>query len=814
MSKWKRSSRPLEQRLNGWHKHPLIFFLPFYLIGLLVGKIWPQGRPYFLFLTLIHLACAIIFYRRPLFPLTLGTFLAAVGAFWQSYFFLPPPSLTAYLNKDVCLRGRVSAISAGDESSRLILTHLFLKDKIIKGKILVTIYRPRHVYRLGQVIELNGKLKPLRNFGNPGSFDYASFWQGKGVWARMFVEGKDVILHGYQRDGLWSYLLESYRERIRTFLEQTLLQPTLGIYQALLLGERDKIPPAIKDDFSFTGTSHLLAISGLHLGMVMNIFFLLFWFIISRFEFLLLNLEGKKLAAFLALVPTFLYASLAHFSPATSRSFLMLVFFWWLYFSRRLKNAWVLLATAAWILLIFHPPMLFQLSFQLSFLALASIFYLTPRLPYGKTLLSLKPDLLWQKVFRYIALSFYATLAAWLGTLPVVLHYFAGISFGAPFLNLLAIPLVGFVILPLGLISIFTLPLSVSLAKGSILMGDKLLSILLLYLHKIATLPGIFIWSFIPNWGEVLAFYMMFLSLWHFKQAKYLLAASLCFLLLDFGYHAWQRHAKTLRISFLDVGHSTSVFLQFPQGKTMLLGGGGFRHSAYDPGRFIVARTLWAQKIMHINYLVLPTPHYSYLKGLNFISRHFHPQVLWTNGLVAYDPDYWNLYYTCKEKGIPMLTPKTIPRTQKINGVTVKLLYPFPNQKPLSYKDSLVLHFSYKHISFLFPFYLNRRAAHALTKFPLKSNVLLAPNYGSKEANFPAFVQAVSPRYVVFTGRMPSASVMATYLTKGISVFFTAKAGMITFVTDGTHLKVKTYHPQTSTASALPAAKIVYHEKQ
>ncbi|MCD6319547.1 MAG: ComEC/Rec2 family competence protein [Candidatus Desulfofervidaceae bacterium] len=813
--------------MNGWPwgKHPLIFFLPFYLSGLLVGKIWPQGKFYFLFLTLICLTGAIIFYRRPFFPFTLGAFLAAAGALWQSCFFLPPHSsrhITAYWDKHVCLRGRISSISAGDERSRLILDHLcLLKDKkklqIIKGKILVTIHRPHHVYRLGHVIEINGKLKPLRNFGNPGSFDYASFWQGKGVWARMFVEGRNVIIYGYQRPNLWSYLLESYRERLRTFLEQTLPQPSLGIYQALLLGEKDKIPSYIKDDFSFTGTSHLLAISGLHLGMVMTIFYVLFWFTISRFECILLSLEGKKLAAFLAFIPTFLYASLAHFSPATSRSFLMLVFFWWLYFSRRFKNTWVFLATAAWILLLFHPPMLFQLSFQLSFLALASIFYLTPRLPYGKCLLSLKPDSLWKKVLRYISLSFYGTLAAWLGTLPVVLHYFAGISLGAPFLNLLAIPLVGFVILPAGLISIFILPLSVSLAQSFILLGDKVLNVVLLYLHKLAALSGIFVWSFIPNWSEVLVLYILFLSLWHFKHrlTRYILAGSLCFFLLDFGYNACQQHAKTLRISFLDVGHSTSVFLQFPQGKTMLLGGGGFRHSAYDPGRFIVARALWAQKIMDINYLVLPTPHYSYLKGLVFISSHFNPQVLWTNGLVAYDPDYWNLYYTCKEQGVPIFTPKILPRIQKINGVTVKLLYPLPNQKISSYKDSLVLQFIYKHMSFLFPFYLSRRAAHALIKFPLKSDVLLAPNYGSKEANFPAFVQAVSPRYVVFpTGRPPSASVMAGYLRKGISVLFTAKAGMITFVTDGTYLKVKTYHPQTRTVSALPAAKIVYHEKQ
>ena len=800
----------MEQKLNEWPwgKHPLIFFLPFYLGGLLVGKIWPQGRFYFLFLTLICLTGTLFYHRRPLFFFTIGSFLVAVGALWQSCFFLPSRlshHVTAYWGKHVCLKGTISAISTGEERNRLVLNHLWLlKDKKkaqrIKGKVLVTIHRPRHVYRLGHVIELNGKLRPLRNFGNPGHFDFATFWQGKGVWARMFVEGRDVILHTYQRPNLWSYLLETYRERLRTFLEQTLSQPTLGIYQALLLGEKEKIPFFIKDDFSFTGTSHLLAVSGLHLGMVMSIFFILFWFIISRFEYILLSLEGKKLAAFLAIIPTFLYASLAHFSPATSRSFLMLIFFWWLYFSRRLKNAWVFLATAAWILLLFHPPLLFQLSFQLSFIALASIFYLTPRLPWGRCLLSLKPDSLLKKLLRYILLSFYGTLSAWLGTIPLVLHYFAGVSLGGPFLNLLVIPLVGFIILPAGLFSIIILPLSISLAQSVISFGDKILSILLLYLHKMAALPGIFIWSFIPNWIEVLAFYMLLLSLCHYKHhlMKYFLTGTLCFFLLAFAHKLIQRHSNAFRISFLDVGPSTSIFLQFPQGKTMLLGGGGFRNSNYDPGRFIVARALWAQKIMHINYIVLPTPHYSYLKGLVFVSKHFNPQALWTNGIIAYDPDYWSLYYTYKEKGIPIFTPQTLPRIQEINGVTVRLLYPFQNQKISSYKDSLVLQFIYKRVSFLLPFYVHRQAIRALIKFPLKSDVLLVPNYGSKEANCPAFVQAVNPRYVVFsTNRVPAPKVITSYLNKGSLVFFTPKVGMITFTTDGVHLKVKTYYPQS-----------------
>jgi competence protein ComEC len=428
--------------------HPLIFFLSFYITGLLLGGSWPEGKWYFFFFLL-----PVIFFtiRRFSFRFGLALFLIGFGAFWQTHFLLTPSTsshIVSYFDKKINLKGKVTSSTLLSQRAKLILDDLYLlndaNEKRVKGKVDLTIYRPLNIYRLGQIIEVKGKVKPIQGFGNPGSYDYARLWHAKGIWAKMGVNGENVKVLGYKNPGPGHFFLENTREHIRVFLSQHLFQPRLGVYQTLLLGERQVLLPFIRDNFTFTGTSHLLALSGLHLGMVMAMSVFLFWFLLSRSEYLLLNLEIKKVAVFFAFIPTIFYASLAHFSPATLRSFLMLVLFWWLYFSRCLKSTWVFLAAAAWLLLLFHPPLIYNISFQLSFIALASIVYLVPRFPLISYWLSFKPKYFPQKFMRYSLLSFYTSLAAWLGTMPLILHYFAGTSFVAPIINLLAIPWMGF----------------------------------------------------------------------------------------------------------------------------------------------------------------------------------------------------------------------------------------------------------------------------------------------------------------------------------------------------------------------------------
>ena len=199
-----------------YFRHPLIFFLPFYIIGLLLGGTWPEERNYFLLLSLLSLIVVKKVQHFSFLRYLLGISIIAGGALYQSYFFIPPknPShIVNYIDKKVNLKGTVTSITPLLNRTRLILANLRLvqrgKEEKIKGKILLTLYHPFKSYCNGQIIKVGGKVKTICSFGNPGIYDYARLWHGKGVWAKMWLQDKNILILDYEKPGLWPYLLET-----------------------------------------------------------------------------------------------------------------------------------------------------------------------------------------------------------------------------------------------------------------------------------------------------------------------------------------------------------------------------------------------------------------------------------------------------------------------------------------------------------------------------------------------------------------------------------------------------------------------------
>jgi len=599
-------------------------------------------------------------------------------------------------------------------------------------------------------------------------------------------------------------------------LEREARPLTAGIFKALVLGEQGDIPEEVKEHFIVTGIAHLLAISGDHLGIVALLSFSLLIWILKRSEFLLLTIDVKKWAAALTLPCLLLYTFIAGGGISVIRATIMVITFFLSILFNRERNLLHTLALAAFLILIFSPPSLFDVSFQLSFIAVLSILYLVPRI-----LKSLKwedifflPNISWKKnILKYILLSFLVTGVAILGTAPLVALHFNRFSLIGFFTNLFFIPWVGFIIVPLSLIaslfSFFFSPLAILLIH----INNWIALILLKVVAFFASIPHASLFVSTPIVFEIILFYLLLFSVIHLQKGKKIryLFVGLC-LVFVFDLTFWNlkdSFQKDLRLTFIDVGQGDSILIEFPRGKKMLIDGGGLYEDHFDIGKNVIAPFLWKKKIRKIDTLVLTHPDPDHLKGLNFIASQFSIGQFWDNGSQTESEPYLQLREILNEKEIQTQSIYEETPPQIVNGVAISFLNP-PAPNKIQRRDrnlwnlnnsSLVMKLRFKNVSILLTGDIEKEAEEQILKkgFPLKADILKIPHHGSSSSSSPLFLNKVNPTYAILSvgerniGKLPHPEVLRRYEQLGSRIFRTDRHGAITVVTDGEAIEVKTF---------------------
>jgi competence protein ComEC len=610
--------------------------------------------------------------------------------------------------------------------------------------------------------------------------------------------------------------VERWRDRIRDFLNREAKPPSSGIFKALVLGEQGDIPEEIKEYFILTGTAHLLAISGDQFGIVALLSFSLLIWILKRSEFLLLSISVRKWAAGLTIPCIVLYAFIAGGGISVIRAAIMVITFLFSILLNRERNLLHTLALAAFLILIFSPPSLFDVSFQLSFLAVLSILYLVPRFlqEFKQDEISLLLKTSWKKnIFKYIRLSLLVTGVAMLGTAPwVALHFnrFAPIGF---ITNLFIIPWVGFLIVPLSLtasiFSFFFLPFATLLIN----MNAFITLILLRVLAFSASLPFASFFVSTPTVFEIVLFYSLLFLAAHFRKGekiRYLFAGLCIALVCDLAYwNLKDSFQKDLKLTFIDVGQGDSILIEFPKGKKMLVDGGGLYEDRFDIGKNVIAPFLRKKKIRRIDTLVLTHPDPDHLKGLNLITSQFSIGQFWDNGFEAQSEPYLQLKETLRQRKIKTQSLNAESPPQIINGVEISILNPPAwNQtqrkvQPLwnLNNSSLVIKLQLKNVSVLLAGDIENEAEGWMLRkgHPLRADMIKVPHHGSSSSSSPPFLEKVKPAYAILSvgarniGRLPHPDVLKRYNQLGSRILRTDKHGAITVVTDGKEIEVKTF---------------------
>jgi len=682
------------------------------------------------------------------------------------------------------------------------------------GNIILTIEDIQEKFLVYDRLIFSARLRKPHNFGNPGGFDYVRWLAFQDIYVTGYVSRQQSIVRlGLPERESWLRKIDAFRSTIRELIDSSAPPSTNSFLRGLLLGEQSAVPDEIKESFVRTGTAHVLSISGLNIGIVAAFFYFLFRRLLGCSEFLLLKTNVPKLAAGLSLIPVLFYTLIAGAGVSVQRAFIMTVAYITALLFNRERDLYHATALAALVIIIIQPPALFGASFQLSFISVLGIVFFAPKilslLPQQNNLLQQLEPPWWRKLKHHLLIFMVVTFSAMLATGPLVAYYFSLFSFSGLIANLLIVPLAGFLIVVLGLIGVLLIPFSSFIAGFVFSLSGLLSDISIRIADFLANIPWTSFLIPTPSLPTVFLFYFIILTLFcrkFYGWPKKIILIAATLLVANYLYCHAPLKSPGLLITFIDVGQGDSALIRFPEGKTMLIDGGGFPSGDFDTGKNIVAPFLLGQGILRIDYLVLSHPHPDHYYGLIYIAKNFSIKEFWTNGDRVDDPPFLELEKILAQKKIVVRKLTGVSPRMLIQKVRIDVLHPPPDYsgsgKGIDERrnnQSLVIKFSYGNIGVLFSGDIGIEAENMLftSGKDLPADVLKIAHHGSSTSNSIPFIDSVSPRVAVCSVgfrnsfNFPHPVVTKRFQEKECAFYRTDLDGAITLSCDGKDLRVQ-----------------------
>jgi competence protein ComEC len=449
-----------------------------------------------------------------------------------------------------------------------------------KGKIIVYLQKDSISQQLdyGSRIIFNKPLQEIKNTGNPGAFDYKRYSLFHDITHQVYLKTGEYIIVNTKGGSAWIKFIYSIRERILTILRDHITgDKETGLAEALLIGYKNDLDKTLVQSYTNTGVVHVIAISGLHLGLI-------YWILVKLFQPLQKRKGWIWLRPLLIIAGLWIFSCLAGAQPSVVRSALMLTCIVAGETLTRKTNIYNTLALSAFLLLCYDPFWLWDIGFQLSYAAVVSlILFMRPiySLLYFKNKL---PDMIWQ--LNAI------TLAAQLLTLPVSIFYFH--QFPAYFLltNFIAVPLSSLILIAEIILCMISFIPFLATLTGKLI--TWLIWLMNTYIENTGSLP-------FPLWNGLqiniaqavlLTIFILTISFWLINKSGLSLKAGLIALL---GF-------VTLRsISFIETGRQQKIIVyNIPQKKAIdILQGHQYSYTGDSLDEFTENFHLRPSRIMH-----------------------------------------------------------------------------------------------------------------------------------------------------------------------------------------------------------------------
>ena len=825
-------------------KYPLVAPLAAIAAGILISRFVPFRETELLAAIAAFLLLGILALRRQsriLAGACCVPGLVCAGALLAVVHVPPPaPELDVEGRETVILGGCVvepPAISGERER--------FLLELEPHTRAQVTLYTkdgaPLPPLRYGQKIELDARVRKPRNYGNPGAFDYAHYLSRQDIfWTASGAADTVRVLSGRCGSPIQKFAMDlraAVLERTERLYHGNDYQA--GMMQAILIGQNFQLQKIWTEQYRNTGTFHVLVVSGTHVAILAA-----FFLFALRICFV-----PESAAMLLTVLAAWLYALMTGWGAPCVRSAAGLTLFMvcsYFYRERRTLN---LLAAVALGFLVCDPDQLFEASFQLTFLAVAFLgafatplvratsgplargltdldnagrdVYLAPRVAQFRVEMRLLVETLgavtrlplraatWAITVPTRVLFFFYEVTAISAVIQIALAlpmvvYFHRLGVSGLSANAFAVPIMGLTV-PVGFIAVATGWAWVARLGGWLLRLSQIVVGWHAAIEPHWRVPTPPVWLGIAFSAALLAFAVARGRWWRGASAA-AVAASL-------GLLVWRPfppevHRGQLEMSAIDVGQGDSILLVFPDGKRLLMDGGGipaFGHqtrSQLDIGEDVVAPYLWDRGMRTVDAVALSHAHEDHIGGLPALVADFRPKELWT-GATPDSPTWRTLRGEAARDGV-RIVPMHAPACFQFGGAQIEVLAPFPDYIPgdtPKNNDSLVLRVTYGSRSFLLTGDVERPIEREmLTANEIQhADVLKVAHHGSRTSSTEDFLSAVHPMFAIISVGLdnsyghPNREVLDRLKQHHAAIWRTDQNGIISVLTDGRQVTVESH---------------------
>lgn len=635
--------------------------------------------------------------------------------------------------------------------------------------------------RAGDYWQFEVKLRRPRGFVNPAGFDYQLYLLQQGIKANGYVRNseKNKKLDNVCHIGHIHCWREGLRQKISDKVGRN---QYVGLILGLLIGDKQSISTPHWDTLKNTGTIHLLAISGLHIGLAALIGLFCGQLLMKLYQLMphtKFDMRSRCLPSLFSIFFAFFYSCLAGLSVPTQRALVMIVLFHVFRLFYRSVSPWQLLFSALVLVGIFDPLSIRSHGFYFSFLAVAILLftffqYQQDRKTIGsRFLLSLNSGL-----FKLLKSQLVLAIALFVPSVLLV----KGVSLSSPVANLLAVPLVSFLTVPLLLVALIIFPLFTFLSQNLFILAEKSLQILFLYLDWVQNNIGQF-WHFdFGTWNifavVIAALGIAYILLPRGFPAKYL--SVICFLPIFFP----GVDRPVLSLLFLEVGQGTAVVIE-TAGHQLVYDTGKRFSERFDSGQHVIAPYLLQSGHSEID--ILMTSHgdsdhaggASGLLSLINMQNHYSGEPKKTGGQQCFAGQYWqwdDVHFSVLWPTQEYLNNRSSPLNS--NNQSCVLMITHGSKRFLLTGDinSIVE----RQLLSLYPTLLNEITA------------VLIPHHGSRSSSHQQWVDHLAAKYAIVTAgytnayQHPNPEVIERYNKQGTIVHHTGRDGAIRMAIEST----------------------------